>query len=220
MWWRVSNQAREVDWPPKRKLDGGFEVLVYSPYMVPLQGGVMMVHGECMFVRENSRMDCRIYLLDSRLYLGYRTFWSRLSPSCNYHPHHMKNKNLATIAAVSLLLGFQSLAAFAGSDVVVKKNADGTVDAYDASPSASAQSETAQPRVIYRLKNNPGTRRISGVSVRTNSDGSIDTFDEGSAPTPIHSSGSGSSAHHARAHSTAKSTSTAKAKSTTSKAHH
>jgi hypothetical protein len=132
----------------------------------------------------------------------------------------MKNKNLATIAAVSLLVGFQSLAAFAGgSDVVVKKNADGTVDAYDAPSAAQTQqAEPAQPSVTYHLKNNPGTRRISGVSVRTNPDGSIDTFDEGSAPTPIHSSGS---AHHAaaRSHSTTKSTAS-KTKSTTVKAHH
>jgi hypothetical protein len=131
----------------------------------------------------------------------------------------MKNKNLATIAAVSLLVGFQSLAAFAGgSDVVVKKNADGTVDAYDAPSAAPAQqAEPAQPSVTYHLKSNPGTRRISGVSVRTNPDGSIDTFDEGSAPTPIHSSGS---AHHAAArHSTTKSTAS-KAKSAAAKAHH
>ncbi len=130
----------------------------------------------------------------------------------------MKNKNLATIAAVSLLLGFQSLAAFAG-DVVVKKNADGTVDAYDApaAPAAQQADEPAHSGVTYHLKNNPGTRRISGVSVRTNPDGSIDTFDEGSAPTPIHSSGS---AHHGSGrHSTAKSTAS-KAKSTAAKAHH
>jgi len=129
----------------------------------------------------------------------------------------MKNKNLATIAAVSFLLGFQSLHSFAdnksGADVVVKKNADGTVDAYDANNSAPAQTAPEQPRVIYHLKNTQGTRKISGVSVRTNADGSIDTFDEGSAPTPIHAS-----THHARAHSTAKA-SAGKTKSS-AKAHH
>jgi hypothetical protein len=133
----------------------------------------------------------------------------------------MKSKTPATIAAVSFLFVFSSLAAFSdqksGGDVVVKKNPDGTVDAYDATPSAPAQSEAAQPRVIYHLKNNPGTRRISGVSVRTNPDGSIDTFDEGSAPTPIHNSGS--TAHHSRTHGAARSAAT-KAKSSSIKAHH
>ncbi|HEY9777931.1 MAG TPA: hypothetical protein V6C81_29485 [Planktothrix sp.] len=65
-------------------------------------------------------------------------------------------------------------------DVVVKKNADGTVEASDAQPTP-----VQQPEVHYRLHNPVGTRRINGVTIRTNPDGSIETVDD-SGPVAAH----------------------------------
>ena len=63
-------------------------------------------------------------------------------------------------------------------DVVVKKNADGSVEASDAKSAPAAA-----PQVQYHLHNPVGTRRIDGVTIRTNPDGSIETVDNDS-PAP------------------------------------
>jgi hypothetical protein len=120
-----------------------------------------------------------------------------------------------TIALLSLFCcaGGFVLPVYADDDVVVKKNSDGTVEVSDA-PRKSAPAPTNRPtatgkrsthkavshsseppivNVHYRLYNPVGTRRINGVSVRTNSDGSIETFDEDTpSAKPAHS--------HAKAH--------------------
>ena len=87
------------------------------------------------------------------------------------------------------------------SEQVVKKNADGSVDVFDKPSSRAANASTGnvtkgggaaqrsegaqQVNVHYRLRPGTGTRHISGVNVRTNPDGSIETFDTES-PTPVH----------------------------------
>jgi hypothetical protein len=102
----------------------------------------------------------------------------------------------AFVALVSLgIYGAATLA----DDVAVKKNPDGTVEAYDkpstpppASRSRRATSRSTEPpevHIHYRLKNDVGTRRINGVTVRTNPDGSIDATDGESAPERMSGSG-------------------------------
>jgi hypothetical protein len=132
----------------------------------------------------------------------------------------MKSKTVlkdAVVFSLLILVGIWGAATLAspnaggGSDVVVKKNADGSVDAYDAGQSAApsagqhaqaassasakhgahrsaSRGEAPTVNIIYRLKNDVGTRRINGVNVRTNPDGTIETFDNESAPTPMHHS--------------------------------
>jgi hypothetical protein len=125
-----------------------------------------------------------------------------------------------TLVVLSLICCAAStpLPAPADSDVVVKKNSDGTVEAFDApgarsgSPASTStpakgaatrhrgggskgSSHSTEPPVVnvhYRLYNPVGTRHINGVTVRTNPDGSIETLDEDSStPAPV---------HHAKAH--------------------
>jgi hypothetical protein len=89
----------------------------------------------------------------------------------------MKLQHCLFVAAGAALIQLPSLA---DDGVVVKKNADGSVEATDAAPKPAAPNSA--PPVQYHLKNTVGTRRIGGVLVRTNPDGSIETLDEGSAP--------------------------------------
>lgn len=102
----------------------------------------------------------------------------------------LKNQIKETVVlSLLLMLGVWGAATLAapGSDVVVKKNADGTVDVSDATAeSAPPAAQSGTPGVHYRLKNFVGTRRINGVNVRTNPDGSIETLDEESAPVRVH----------------------------------
>ncbi len=73
--------------------------------------------------------------------------------------------------------------------VTVQKNADGTVDAYDAGDAAQADdggggSETytqqGDGRIHYRPGTSPYEKKYSdGTTVRRNSDGSIETWDGG-----------------------------------------
>ena len=90
-----------------------------------------------------------------------------------------------------------------GSDVVVTKNADGTVEASDApaATSPSSYSPTAKPGVTYRPAP-PGTFHYGdGVVVRRNADGSVDVTDEESSHPTFHSFGSApASSHRATAH--------------------
>jgi hypothetical protein len=124
---------------------------------------------------------------------------------------HMK-KNAAANAVFALLIAvsFQSPALSAPDtststkqdDVVVKKNADGTIETSDA-PSAR-HSATSAPAVEYHLHNVVGTRRINGVLVRTNPDGSIETIDSDSAPAPSHRAAVKHTAAHKKAATPAK----------------
>lgn len=126
------------------------------------------------------------------------------------------NDQSLVVIGVSVVVNLVSVPALAapsgasGSDVVVKKNADGTVEVSDA-PGATQQAAGGQPRIRYRLKNSPGVRRINGVSVRQNPDGSIETIDSESAPTPIHTT---AARKHTTKRTSSTSTTTTKKKST------
>ena len=121
----------------------------------------------------------------------------------NTHKNHLKDA--ATLGLLLMLgiwgaLNLKAMGDDGQSEQVVKKNADGSVDVFDkpSAPAANAstgnetkgggaaqQSRGAQQvNVHYRLRPGTGTRHISGVNVRTNSDGSIETFDTDS-PAPV-----------------------------------
>jgi hypothetical protein len=128
----------------------------------------------------------------------------------NWNPMNWKKclkEGTALLALISLgIFGAATLAESGkDDDVVVKKNSDGTVDVSDAPRKQAApaarhagrgSSEPQQVNIHYRLKNDVGTRHINGVSVTTNSDGSIETSDGESSPQPIHHS----TTHHSSAH--------------------
>ncbi len=100
--------------------------------------------------------------------------------------------------------------------VVVRKNADGSIDTFDvadpAAPGNSSSSSSSAPaattgaaagKPIYGVHGagKPYTRKHGdGVVVRRNADGSIETFDTTSSPTPLY--GSGSPARRTRKKST------------------
>ena len=117
-----------------------------------------------------------------------------------YGQLRLQNAHAFTAFTALLSALVYQTAAIADPDVAVKKNADGTVEVSDA-PSRSAKhaqhySGPPEVHVIYRLKNDVGTRHINGVTVRTNPDGSIETTDGESRPEPLsHPSASHHSAH-------------------------
>lgn len=105
-------------------------------------------------------------------------------------------KHFVVIAIAASLCGMFTPSAYAApssvthdNGVLVKKNADGTIDVSDDAPGAAsdagAQNSGGTPGVTYRYNTHPGTRNIGGVKVRTNPDGSIETFDNESSYTPV-----------------------------------
>lgn len=126
-------------------------------------------------------------------------------------------KSFLSLAAL-VSIAFAATPVFAGgtnvthdNGVVVRKNADGTVDVSDeaqgAPTSVAASGGGEVPQTIYRYNTHPGTRNIGGVKVRTNPDGSIETFDTSDSYVPV---------HHARSHRRAAAKRTASSRS----AHH
>ncbi len=130
--------------------------------------------------------------------------------------------SLSVVLMASLTgLNFVSAPAFAQKEtndgVTVQKNSDGSVEAYDAGGAEELSDDGgaggAAPndgRVHYRPGTSPYQKKFSdGTTVRRNSDGSIETWDEGETQ---HISGGGGSAHRRTAK---KSTKTVTKKKTT-----
>jgi len=126
-----------------------------------------------------------------------------------------------SVALVASILGLSVVPSFAQSKdtndgVTVEKNADGSVDAYDSGDSAEGLSDgngTMQDtgKIHYRAGTSPYQKKFSdGTSVRRNSDGSIETWDEGETQ---HFSATPSSGGHRR--SVKRKATTTKAKATT-----
>lgn len=118
--------------------------------------------------------------------------------------------------AVKKALSSTATYSAAGADPIVQKNADGTVDVYDA-PSGdsggggSVAAAPATPRVIYHRHPAGTTRYSDGTVVTRNPDGSVDVSDSDSDHpqiqwdrAPSSSSSGHSTARHKSAHSTAK----------------
>lgn len=130
-----------------------------------------------------------------------------------------------SVALVASLLGLNvfvgpGFAQQTNDGVTVQKNSDGSVEAYDAGGSEEMGEDSgggggAAPndgRVHYRPGTSPYSKKYAdGTSVRRNSDGSIETWDEGE--TQHWSSGGGGGGSHKR--SVKKSTKTATKKTTT-----
>jgi hypothetical protein len=138
-----------------------------------------------------------------------------------------------SVALVASILGLNSLTDSVSAQgketndgVTIQKNADGSVDAYDAGETEELEDNGggggAVPndgRIHYRPGTTPYTKKLSdGTTVRRNSDGSIETWDEGETQ---HWSGGlgggGGSTHHKRSvkRTTKSAGSSAKAKTTT-----
>lgn len=123
----------------------------------------------------------------------------------------MKNAYLSAVLVLAVAYSFSSPgwaappkkhAAAPKSDVVVKKNADGTVEVTDADNQQAAPSGGG---VTYRPAP-PGTIHYSdGVVVKRNADGSVEVTDEDSEHPAMHTLGAPTVStvhrHHATTHS-------------------
>lgn len=146
---------------------------------------------------------------------------------------HVSRPPLVIGILLGVLIGFgpgfclaQDSSVSSDGGVVVRKNADGSIDTFDSSdPGApgsggSAGSSTGSGKLIYGVhgQGKPYTRKHNdGVVVRRNADGSIETFDTTSTPVPLYGSSKPKKRYRKKSRRRYKSTKKSVKKKTTSK---